>query len=173
VSAKLHPLRPENERPGFSCGDQSLDRYLREFAWQNMSRHHVGTTYVAEEAGVVLGYVTLAAGSLSRDGMPGSVARRLPAYPLPILRVARLAVDGRFRGNGIGSELLGVAFDLALDMSERVGCVGLVADARPGVERFYGRFGFETFEALAGHSGVRPKQALMFLPLETVRQALG
>lgn len=173
MSVKVHPLRPENERGGFRCGDDSLDRYLVEFAWQNMTRHHVGVTYVAEEAGVVLGYVTVAAGSLSRLDLPTSAARRLPAYPLPVLRVARLAVDERFHGNGIGSELLGAALDLALDMSDRVGCVGLVADVKPGAERFYERFGFETVKAEAGHSGVRPRQELMFLPLGTVRGALG
>jgi GNAT superfamily N-acetyltransferase len=171
VSVKVHPLRPENERAGFRCGDASLDRYLAEFAWQNMTRHHVGVTYVAEEAGIVLGYVTTAAGSLSRAELPKKTARRLPAYPLPILRVARLAVDDRFQGTGIGSELLGMAFDLALEMSERVGCVGLVADAKPDAERFYERFGFEVVDAESGWSGARPQQTLMFLPLGTVRAA--
>lgn len=171
MSVRIHLLRPENERESFRCGKDSLDRYLAEFAWQNMARHKVGVTYVAEEAGIVLGYVTVAAGSLERDDLPASLVRRLPAYPLPMLRVARLAVDERFHGKGIGSQLLGTAFDLALEMSERIGCVGVVVDVKPNAEKFYARFGFEVVDVEIGTSAVRPRLGMMFIPLGTIGAA--
>lgn len=171
MKVKIHPLRPENDRSQFACGDPSLDRYVREFAWQNMSRHSLGVTWVAEQGGVVLGYVTVAAASMrAGEARPRSV-QGLPLYPLPVLRVARLAVDERFRGSGIGTQLLGAAFDVALDMRARVGCVGVVVDAKPEAVRFYERFGFTGVTAQSGSSAVRPLQTMLFLPIRTVEAA--
>lgn len=171
MTVAIHPLRPENDRDGFACGDESLDRYLRQFAWQNMARHRLGVTYVAEEAGVVLGYATLVAASLSASSISRVLTKQLPRYPVPALRVARLAVDLRFRGNGIGSALVGAACDVALEMSDRVGCAGLVVDAYEDAVAFYEIFGFERVEIESGGSPVRPRQAVMFLPLSAAEAA--
>lgn len=167
---RIHPLRPEDDRAAFDCGDPVLDRFLREFALQNARRHHIGVTYVAEERGVVLGYVTVAACSIERDGAP-SAMEELPAYPLPAIRIARLAVDRRAGGRGIATALLGAAFDLGLEMAERVGCVGYLVDAKPQAAGFYGRFGFERVAAVVGLAAARPRQTLMFLSLAAVMEA--
>lgn len=164
---RVHPLRPENDKARFTSGDHVLDRFLAEFAGQNM-RMYVGVTYVAEESGFVLGYVTLAACSTRRDEIAEEARRSLPAYPLPALRVARLAVDRGFHGQGIGTLLLGAAFDIALEMTRTVGCVGVVVDAKPGAVEFYRRFGFKERTALKGASAARPRPVMMTLPIAKV-----
>ncbi|HEY5517552.1 MAG TPA: GNAT family N-acetyltransferase [Coriobacteriia bacterium] len=163
---RVHPLRPENDCDHFASGDLALDRFLLQFAGQNM-RRYVGVTYVAEESGFVLGYVTLAACSTRGDEV-ATVRRTLPAYPLPALRVARLAVDGRFQGQGIGTLLVGTALDVALGMTRTVGCVALVVDAKPGAVEFYRRFGFKERVALEGASAARPAPVPMSLPISEV-----
>lgn len=169
----IHPLRPEDDRGHFECGDVVLDRFLREFALQNARRHAIGQTYVAEESGVVVGLLTVAACSLRADDLPAASRSSLPAYPLPALRVARLAVDRRVQGHGIGTELALTACDIALEMADRVGCVGIVADAKPGAEGFYERFGFAALEVVRGRSAARPRQAALFLSLRAVHAAAG
>lgn len=164
----IHPLRPENDREGFSCGVPELDLFLGRYALQNQSRHRIGVTYVAEEGGVVLGYMTLAAASLAAAELSDDLRRRLPEYPLPVLRLARLAVDHRVRGEGVGSALLAAACVIALDMSGRVGCVGIVVDAKPAAAAYYERFGFTALE--------QPESVVsvpLFLPVSLIERARG
>lgn len=169
---RIHPLRPEDDRSHFECGDPALDRFLREFALQNTRRHGIGPTYVAEEAGIVLAYVTVAACSLDADGLPEDLRTSLPSYPLPALRLARLAVDARMQCQGIGTALVGATAGIALEMVERVGCVGIVADARPAASGFYERFGFVALRSERGGSAARPRQRTMFLALKAVTRAI-
>jgi GNAT superfamily N-acetyltransferase len=170
---RIRPLRPEDDRSLFDCGDDALNRFFREFAYHNQQRLHVGVTYVAEEAGLVLGFITLAACSIEVDRLTARLRKRLPAYPLPALRVARLAVAREAQGQGLGSELVAFAGQVALGMSEGVGCFVLVVDAKPAAVRFYERFGFEVLEPLRGAAGTRPRQTTLFLPTQDVRAALG
>ncbi|HEY5468503.1 MAG TPA: GNAT family N-acetyltransferase [Coriobacteriia bacterium] len=167
---RVHPLRPENDRSHFASGDRVLDRFLAEFAGQNMDMY-VGVTYVAEESGFVLGYVTLAACSTRRDEIAETARGSLPAYPLPALRVARLAVDRGFQGQGIGTLLLGAAFDIAIEMTRTVGCVAVLVDAKSGATGFYERFGFEERTALEGASAARPRPVMMSLSIAAVLAA--
>jgi GNAT superfamily N-acetyltransferase len=111
-------------------------------------RSRVGVTYVAEELGVVLGYVTVAGCSIRRDDLPHEAARRFPGYPLPALRVARLAVDRRFQRQGLGTLLVTMSLGVALDMADRTGCVAAVVDAKPDALAFYERLGFRSMPAV-------------------------
>jgi len=124
----IRPLRPDVERSSLSSGDVDLDQFFRKFAGQNQSRLHVGTPSVASSAGNVVGYVTIAPGTIVIDRLPRREQQRVPAYPLPILRLARLAVATTHQGHGIGSRLVRFALELAREMAERFGCVGVVAD---------------------------------------------
>jgi GNAT superfamily N-acetyltransferase len=160
---EIRALRQNDDRSRFRSGDADLDRFFQAYAGQNQFRHHIGTTYVAVEGREVWGYVTVAAGSMEIDDLPPPARRRLPAYPLPILRVARLAVDASFQGSGVGRELLRFALGLALRMRSDYGCVGVVVDAKPGAVSFYRRFGFVPLEALEGLSEARPAPVAMFL----------
>jgi GNAT superfamily N-acetyltransferase len=79
----------------------------------------------------ITGFTTVSSGELAAEAVTKTLRRRLPAYPIPILRLARLAVDERFQGHGIGRLLLRSMFELAHEMPDRFGCVGVVADAKP------------------------------------------
>ena len=94
----------------------------------------MGTTYVAAEDGCVLGFVTVSPGSLDAEELPSG--RRVPPYPVPILRLARLAVDESARGRGLGMALLRFVLEQAERLMREFGCVGVVVDAKRGAEEF-------------------------------------
>jgi len=114
-------LKPSDDRTNFRSGNTDLDRFFARYAGQNQFRHHIGTTYVAVEDDLSKGFVTVSASHIEIDQIPDSWKKRLPAYPLPVLRLARLAVDESARGWGIGSLLLRAVFNLACDMGESDG----------------------------------------------------
>ncbi len=168
---EIRALRESDDRTRFRSGDADLDRFLRAYAGQNQFRHHIGTTYLAVEGRDVCGYLTAAAGSLEIDDLPTAARRRLPSYPLPILRIARLAVDAAFQGSGVGKELLRFALGLALRMRTDYGCVGVVVDAKPGAVPFYRRFGFVPLDVSEGASEARPVPVAMFLSVREIALA--
>ena len=165
---EIRPLRPEDRRTEFSSGNLDLDRFFQKYAGQNQFRLHLGTTYVAVESERILGYVSLAACSITVDQLAKKQRKRLPKYPLPALRIARLAVAQDAQGGGVGSHLLRTAFSIAIDMSEKVGCVGIVVDAKQDAIAFYEKLGFEQFEVLVGQMDDRPSPTLMFLPMGSI-----
>lgn len=168
---EIRHLRAGDDRSRFRSGDPDLDRFFRSYAGQNQFRHHVGVTYVAVEEGDVLGYLTVAPGGIEIDDLPAALRRGLPRYPLPVLRLARLAVDSRIRGRGLGEQLLRFALGLALTMAEDYGCVGVAVDAKPGAEGFYARYGFRAIDVVEGLSDARPRPRPMFLPTSEILAA--
>lgn len=168
---EIRALRESDDRASFRSGDAELDRFLHKYAGQNQFRHHIGTTYVAAFGEQIIGYATVAPGHIEIEGLPARLRRKLPAYPLPILRLARLAVDQSVQGQGVGRELLRFVFDLALRMASEFGCIGVVVDAKPAAVEFYRRYGFLSLELVEGHSEARPMPTTMFLPLSDIEAA--
>jgi len=167
---ELRPLRREDDRSGFRCGNPVLDRFFEQYAGQNQFRLHVAVTHVAVLEGRIVGYATLSGGTLERPSLPDErLRRRLPAYPLPVVRLARLAVDQRAQGHGIGRALLRHALHVALAQRETLGCVGLVVDAKPQAVTFYHALGFVPLEGVQGLEPDEPRP--VFLALETVAGA--
>src|SRR5688500_13908466 len=143
VTFTVRRLEPGDDRGAFRSGDVDLDRFFQRYAGQNQFRHHIGTTYVAVEAGgSIAGFATVAASEVAPHVVSEGKRKRLPKYPLPVLRLARLAVDERAKGVGIGSLLLRFVFQLARQMAEDIGCVAVVVDAKPGAVAFYEKLGF-------------------------------
>jgi predicted N-acetyltransferase YhbS len=91
------------------------------------------------------------------------VRKGLPRYPLPVLRLARLAVDSRARGHRLGERFLRFALGLAATMAQGYGCLGVAVDAKPGREAFYSRYGFQTMDLVEGLSESRPRPTPMYL----------
>src|SRR5579862_6356818 len=102
---EIRPLRPTDDRSRFESGDEALDRFFRHYAGQNQFRHYLGVTYVAVDQGRVLGFATVAPGQIEVDDLPAAARKKMPRYPLPILRLARLAVDRSARSSGLGKQL--------------------------------------------------------------------
>jgi len=168
---EIRLLRESDDRSIFRCGDVDLDRFLLRYAGQNQFRHHVGATYVAAEAERIVGYVTVAPGQVEIDDLPAALRRKLPSYPLPVLRIGRLAVDESFRGQGAGKLLLRFALQLAVRLGREFGCVGALVDAKPGAVGFYEGLGFTPLETLEGQSETRPAPIAMFLPIREIEAA--
>jgi GNAT superfamily N-acetyltransferase len=166
MTVEIRALRRSDKREAFGSGDESLDLYLHRYAGQNQFRHHIGTTYIAVEDERILGFVTVSPGSLDAEELPPG--RRMPPYPVPIFRLARLAVDESARGRGLGRALLRFTIELAERLMNEFGCVGVVVDAKREAEEFYRRFGFVPLEVVQGATAQRPEPLPMFLALGSV-----
>lgn len=140
------PLRGKHVLDGFSCGEPSLDRWLIKYARQ---AELVGSSrvFVTTDDGVqVVGFHALAAGGVA----PGDATTRLMkgqpmTRPIPIILLARLAVDRRHQGKGVGRSLLQDALLKAATAAEAIGARALTAHAIDDDARlWYGQFGFES-----------------------------
>jgi GNAT superfamily N-acetyltransferase len=172
ATIRVRPLRAEDDRRRFRSGYRDIDRFFGEFAGQLQYRNHIGTTYVAEEDGAIVGFVNLAPSHIEIEGAPLALKKTVVTYPVPVLRLARLAVASSARGRNIGYELLRVAFFIAHKMAERGDCAGVVVDAKPDAVDFYERCGFTRIEALEGSLGDRPQPLPMFLPMGSIPMEL-
>jgi len=168
VETVIRVLRRSDDRSGFGCGDSELDRYFHRFAGQNQFRHHVGVTYVAVEGIRIRGFLTVSPGEIASSKVPARLLKGLPAYPLPALRVARLAVDQRDQGQGVGGMLLRFLFELTVKMRDELGCVGVVVDSKPDAVAFYETYGFQATTPESGTLGDRPAPTVMFLPVASI-----
>lgn len=135
-------LGAEHRREGFDCGDAALNDFLLRQAGQQQ-RRGFGKTYVAlaDDGVSVIGFVTVSAGQVATSAL--SSQAKLPRYPAPVLRIGRLAVDGRHQGKGVGQDLLAFALRLAVEFSQRVGLYAVVVDAKHDkAKAFYVKLGF-------------------------------
>jgi GNAT superfamily N-acetyltransferase len=170
-TVEIRPLARDDDRSAFSCGQPDLDRFFEYYAGQNQFRLHLAVTYTALIEGRIVGFATVAASSVERASVPSArLRRRLPAYPLPVLRLARLGVDTRAQGLGIGKALLRHVLTLAVEQRDRIGCVGVVTDAKPEAVSFDQGLGFVPVEGV--HEGLLHGEPLpMFLAIDTIASA--
>lgn len=111
----------------FDSGEPSLDIWLRRFAGQSQRRDAARTFVTSQEDRAIIGYYTLVAGELTHGRATADVQRGLSKrFPIPVALLARLAVDRRHHGRGIGSSLL---LDRTLLASEHVATRAVVVDA--------------------------------------------
>lgn len=140
---EIRPLAVDDDRGSFSCGQPDLDRFFEHYAGQNQFKLHLAVTYVAVVDQRIVGFATVAAASLERASLPtAALRRRMPGYPLPVLRLARFGVDTRAQGIGIGHALVAHVLGLAVDQRDQLGCVGVVTDAKAEAIDFYSSLGF-------------------------------
>jgi GNAT superfamily N-acetyltransferase len=166
----IRRLEEHDEVESFDCGDEPLNNYLKRHAWTNQEKISIGVSYVAVDEGaprVVLGYFTLAMASVPREAFPKKYVRGPPPYDLPLILLARLAVERRFAGRGVGHALISEALRIGLRVADEVGCRCIVTDAYRERVGWYSRYGFVPIEGAAASGPQR-----MFLDLRTVRAAL-
>ncbi len=134
-----------HDRAGFTCGVAALDDYLRRQASQHQ-RDGIATTHVLidqSDPTRILGYCSLAAAQLHLHELQPDDRKPLPAYPVPAIRVGRLAVSADEQGNGHGQLLVGHAVNCALRLRETLGVRVLLVDAKgDNAAAFYRNFGF-------------------------------
>jgi GNAT superfamily N-acetyltransferase len=144
------PIRALDSFEGFDCGEAELNDWLVKRAWAN-EQGDASRTFVTSPSagGGVAGYYALAAGSVDPAEVPGRVRRNMPA-PIPVVILARLAVDKRYQGQGVGSSLLRDAIVRAVAASGQIGIKAMIIHAlNDKALAFYTGLGFT--ESPPGH----------------------
>ncbi len=143
----IEPLSARHVRESFDCGEPALDEFLKRYARQNQDRG-ISRTFVAVRGTdpKVLGYHTLTIRSLDAKSFPHEEAKRFPRYPVPVIHLARLAVDRSMQGKGLGEALLADMLEKAVQVSDIVGVFAVEVEAKtPEAKRFYERHRFRAF----------------------------
>ena len=156
-------IEESHRREKFDCGEEALDNYLRRYARQNHERNIARTFVAVDENDWVLGYYSLASASIEFASLPADLARRVPRYPIPAVRIARLAVDRSMHGKGLGAALLADALRRILTASSEVAVKVVLVDAKnERAADFYRHYGFRALNDMP---------MVLFLPIETVIEA--
>jgi GNAT superfamily N-acetyltransferase len=139
---RVEKLRPEHSIEGFDCGREELNRYLLRYAWVNQQAG-AAQTYVGLVGDAVIGYHTLAVGQVSREEAPERLTKGLARHPVPIMLLARLAVDRRWQGQGVGKALLKDAMQRTLQAADIAGISAFAVHAKDDdARKFYEKFDF-------------------------------
>ena len=158
----IEPLNRNHNRATFTCGIDSLDRYLKRQANQDIKRR-ISRVYIArspQDENKILGYYTLSALSIDLSCLPEEIMKKLPRHPIPAALIGRLAVDRTTQGIGIGKFLLANAIKRTLAVSNEIAVYAMVVDAiNQNAESFYKQFGFSRLS----HNRNR-----LFLPLKSL-----
>ena len=142
VERRVEKLRPEHSIEGFDCGREELNRYLLRYAWANQQAG-AAQTYVGLAGNAIVGYHTLAVGQVSREEAPARLTKGLARHPVPILLLARLAVDRRWQGQGVGKALLKDAMQRTLQAADIAGIRAFAVHAKDNeAPSFYQKFDF-------------------------------
>lgn len=157
----------EHELKGFDCGKASLNDYLSRFAVRNstlgLSRTWVLTEQVAKGKAPVAAYFTLASSTVTRELLP-SQAKSLPAYPVPVVLLARLAVSVTQQGRHLGAKTLVQALRTALELTDKgLPALGVVLDVLDETAlQFYQHIGLFT--------PLTDQPMRLFVSMNTLRQ---
>lgn len=136
------PLEEGHDIVSFDCGVEALNTYLKRYARQTQKREGA-RTYVAVEDNRVVAFYTVVFGGIDWKDAPEDVRKGLGKYPIPIILIARLAVDKSWVGKGLGNSLLLDALKRAIAASEIAGLRAVVVDAKDDMaKRFYEKRGF-------------------------------
>jgi GNAT superfamily N-acetyltransferase len=136
-------LTKDHDRNSFDCGVPPLNDYLKKYALQNQKKY-AARTYVATRGNRIVGYYSLAYGSVSLEEAPQSVKSGLLRHPIPVILLARLAVDSSVQGFGLGAALLKDALLRTVRAAEIAGLRAMLVHAKDdSAKSFYEKFGFE------------------------------
>ena len=139
------PLGPAHVLEGFDFGRASLNVWLIRHAQQSAAVRSARTYVVVDsEQERVVGYHALTAAGIEREAATPRVLEGMPAYPIPVVLLARFAVDLSVRQRGLGAWLLRDAMMRTLTASETIGVRAMLVHAADEEARgFYLRHGFE------------------------------
>ncbi len=157
-------LSRDHDRAAFHSGVDALDRYLHEFALQDVRRRIAGCFVALNDAKAIVGFYTLAATSVAIDALPPELSKRLPRYPLvPAVLIGRLAVAREWHRRGLGRALI---IDAAIRTDRLgIGAFALIVDAKDeNALAFYRSAGFILIPG---------ETRRLFIPVATVLKAAG
>jgi GNAT superfamily N-acetyltransferase len=160
----VEPLDGAHDLDAFDCGSAPLDRFLKVHALGNQAAESVRTYVVCRAPRRVVGYYSLCTGGVERERAPARVAKGLAAHPIPVMLLARLAVDRGAQGRGIGRALLKDALARTASAADIAGIRALIVHAKDDAARaWYAKFDFEPSPSDPFH---------LFLMLKDIRASL-
>jgi GNAT superfamily N-acetyltransferase len=163
MSVKIELLNSSLNKKDFRCGKEMLDNYLHPQASQNVKRK-LCVVFAMFEDTTIKGYYTLSNVSIPAELMPEAVKKKMPrSYEaLPVTLLGRLAIDVKFKGQGLGGIILLDALKRSFDIaSKSLGSIGVIVDPLDDdAIEFYEKFGFILL----------PDSGKMFLPMADIAQ---
>ena len=158
----IEPISQSHNRPGFKCGIEALDNYLKRQAGQDNKRN-ISRVYVAvqpDNPEKIIGYYTLSSLSIELNNLPENLIKKLPKHPIPAALIGRLAVAKFAQRNGIGGILLADAIKRTMAVSNEIAIYAMVVDAiNARAMSFYKQYGFRP---------LCDKPLRLFLPLKSI-----
>jgi GNAT superfamily N-acetyltransferase len=139
------PLAADDQLEGFDCGKPSLTDWLHRYARQAQASGSARTFVVVDKTAArqVVGYYSLAVGQVDTVEVPERIRKGMGQYPIPVILLARLAVDARYHRQGIGAGMLRDAIARAITISEQAGVRALMTHPiDEDAAKFYLEFGF-------------------------------
>ena len=130
----------------FDCGQESLNLYLKQFALTNSAAGTARTYVIIQpQDRAVIGYYSLCAAAVLKAAASERVAKGIPNHPVPVVLLARLAVDLHFQGHGLGKGLLRDSLARAAAAADIIGVRAVLVHAKDSkAAAFYSQFGFST-----------------------------
>ena len=132
-------ISAEHQVEDFDCGREFLNQYLKRFALTNTAAGAARTYVTTIQGGLsVVGYYSLAAGSVEKASVPERIGKGIAQHPVPVVLLARLAADRSVQGQGLGKALL-----RTLSAASVIGIRAVMVHAKDEDARnFYLKFGF-------------------------------
>lgn len=144
----------------FDCGNDNLNIFLRNFAWAN-DRNGIGKTYVLINKNTIYGFFTLSSAQIKRSSLIDESNIKLPRYPIPAIRLARLAVNKKHQKQGYGAYLLKQALIKIVNASNVVGIYLIVVEPKIEAISFYEKYGFKRLD-----------EKTYYITLNTIKEAM-
>jgi GNAT superfamily N-acetyltransferase len=139
----IEKLRADHDLTNFDCGKDDLNRFLQRYALPNQQANSA-LTYVACRGKAVIGYYSLTVGAVAHAEATERVKKAMPRYPIPVMILARLAVDSSERGRGLGKALLKDALLRTTQAGHIAGIRALLVHAKDDeAKAFYEHYDFE------------------------------
>lgn len=160
----VRKLKATDAVESFDCGQVALNQFLQRHALNNQ-RANSAQTYVCCDGEAVVGFYSLTVGSVDHPSAPERVAKGLARHPVPVMILARLAVDQTFQGKGLGRALLKDALRRTLMAADIAGIRAVLVHAKDDEAReWYRKFDFKEGMTDPFH---------LFLVLKDLKQLLG
>lgn len=165
---RVERLDEHHVRSTFECGNAALDAWFAKHALVAQRSDTARTFVLVADDDHVVGYYSLTMGSVEQASAPRRLVRGLPKYPVPIVLLARLAVDRSAQGKGLGMSLLFEALHRASLAAEHAAARLIAVDPTDDTARaFYQRWGFRPVEGdPGGRLFVRTRDALESFPAD-------
>jgi GNAT superfamily N-acetyltransferase len=139
----IEKLDPSHDLAHFDCGKEPLNRFLQRYALANQHAH-TAQTYVLCQHRQVVGYYSLTVGAVTHEQAPQRVRKGLARHAIPVILLARLAVDLRVARQGFGAALLRDALLRTASAADTVGARALLVHAKDDeAKAFYQHFDFD------------------------------